>query len=330
MKKMKQKIKKKIVAITILAIMLMGTIMPTFSQADWGGILISPFTALIAAVGDIANNLINYTLAGNVDVGDSNDAYLGINDDENKKYAIQNTHAYIDDDSFTLKTINASDIQGECGVPNLKVSLLDIFSNNVALLDPNYFNDESVSENKIGGQDITDAETGRVLSTSKSTVSILKTTIASWYNSLRMVAIVGLLSVLVYVGIRIIISSAATDQSKYKSMLVDWLIALCLIFALHYIMVFTMTVVEQITNNLVNTTNSSESKTKAELNILIKDTDSKKAVDTLGVGQLVYAGSPESGADDSQYTQLDNYMNNNVSDGIEFSSNLVRICKIND
>ncbi len=75
----------------------------------------------------------------------------------------------------------------------------------------------------------------------------LQATIATWYNALRRIALVGLLSALVYIGIRIILSStSAKEKAKYKSMLKDWLVAICLLFTLHYIMSITITVVNKI------------------------------------------------------------------------------------
>ncbi|MGN1326626.1 MAG: hypothetical protein ACI4VQ_00855 [Clostridia bacterium] len=87
---------------------------------------------------------------------------------------------------------------------------------------------------------------------SKSIVNDLKQVVSSWYLAIRNIAIVGLLSVLLYIGIRIIISSSANDKAKYKQFFEDWLIALCLIFFMHYIMSFTMTISEQVTNMLSN------------------------------------------------------------------------------
>ena len=65
-----------------------------------------------------------------------------------------------------------------------------------------------------------------------------------------------MLSVLVYVGIKIIISSAASDKAKYKQMLVDWLVGMCLLFMLHYIMAFTIFFTEKLTD-LISTSSSS-------------------------------------------------------------------------
>ena len=75
----------------------------------------------------------------------------------------------------------------------------------------------------------------------------LQATIATWYNALRRIALVGLLSALVYVGIRIVLSStSAKEKAKYKSMLKNWIVAICLLFTLHYIMSITITVVNKI------------------------------------------------------------------------------------
>ena len=81
----------------------------------------------------------------------------------------------------------------------------------------------------------------------ESTAEQLQGTIAKWYKALRMVSLVALLSVLVYVGIRIIIASTGQEKAKYKRMIGDWLVAICILFVLNYIMAFTMEIVEQIT-----------------------------------------------------------------------------------
>ena len=74
----------------------------------------------------------------------------------------------------------------------------------------------------------------------------LQSSIASWYIALRNIALVALLSVLVYIGIRIVLSTIASDKAKYQQMLVDWIVALCLVFLMHYIMSFAVTINEKI------------------------------------------------------------------------------------
>ncbi len=76
----------------------------------------------------------------------------------------------------------------------------------------------------------------------------LRKTISGWYYALRNLALVALLSILVYVGIRMVLTSVSQDKAKYKGMLVDWLVAICLLFVLHFIMIVTLNVTSTITN----------------------------------------------------------------------------------
>ena len=85
----------------------------------------------------------------------------------------------------------------------------------------------------------------------------LQSTVASWYIAFRNIALVALLSVLVYIGIRITLSSVANDKAKYKQMLIDWFVALCLVFLMHYIMSFAVTINEKIINTISAITISS-------------------------------------------------------------------------
>lgn len=76
----------------------------------------------------------------------------------------------------------------------------------------------------------------------------LRNTIAGWYVALRDLTVIGLLCVLVYIGIRMVLSSISSDKAKYKSMLKDWFIALCLVVFMHYIMIFTLNISSLITD----------------------------------------------------------------------------------
>lgn len=64
----------------------------------------------------------------------------------------------------------------------------------------------------------------------------LTTRISILYVYFRNIAIAALLVVLVYVAIRMILASTGEAKSKYKVMLKDWTVALCLCFLIHYIM----------------------------------------------------------------------------------------------
>ncbi len=84
-----------------------------------------------------------------------------------------------------------------------------------------------------------------------STAYTLRPVIARWYVALRNFALVGLLTVLLYIGIRILVSTTAQDKSKYKKMLLDWLVAILILFVLHFLMVFIMYITQQLTDIFV-------------------------------------------------------------------------------
>ena len=100
----------------------------------------------------------------------------------------------------------------------------------------------------------------------ESTAYKLQPYIATWYNALRTIALIGLLSVLLYLGIRMILSSAsAQDKAKYKNMMKDWIVAICIIFVLHYIMAFMLQVSSSLTEIIKgNVIKITESTNKAD------------------------------------------------------------------
>ena len=121
------------------------------------------------------------------------------------------------------------------GIPVIQYTPEKIFSNKVPALQVNFINPTSYNDDGMNNKNIAEQ---------------IRPTIASWYVGLRNLATVGLLSVLMYIGIRIIISSTGSDKAKYKKMLMDWLVALCILFFLHYIMAFMLEVTETIINGI--------------------------------------------------------------------------------
>lgn len=76
----------------------------------------------------------------------------------------------------------------------------------------------------------------------------LQQVIRGWYYALRNFAIVALLSVLVYLGIRMMMTSISQDKAKYKMMIKDWLVAICLVTLMHFIMVGILGLADMITS----------------------------------------------------------------------------------
>ena len=237
--------------------------------------MLEPICSLLLAVGDVANDLITIT------AGVKNRVFSSLEKIQNAECGGKTTAADIQNYyGWTLKEkliyVNSSYDQEEAEeegydyvitpmYPHIVITPAEIFAGKVALLDANFFQevDDEYKSEKIGAGNVgDDSDTGN------STIADLKGTISTWYQALRMVAIVGLLSVLVYVGLRMVTSAVATDKAKYKEMFVDWVIALCLVFFLHYIMVFTMTMVQELQNLFISNNNSitaeGETKTKTK------------------------------------------------------------------
>ena len=217
-----------------------GDFEDTESDNDIFGVLFSPFTALFIGIADGVNYILRTAIVGNkaadgqgykvviagqraIDYMKANDA---TNDSEPPTVYISRTG--IDHSYGTTYAVSAIDY-----------TPVEIFAGRISALNANFFKTDQDYDKLLGGED-------------KSIVRSLRDVVSNWYVAIRNIAIVGLMSVLLYMGIRIVISSSSNDKAKYKQMLVDWLVALCLIFFMHYIMAFTMTVSEQIIKVFTN------------------------------------------------------------------------------
>ncbi|MCR5186099.1 MAG: hypothetical protein K6D97_03160 [Clostridia bacterium] len=78
-------------------------------------------------------------------------------------------------------------------------------------------------------------------SPSTGAVHDFRMTIATWYYAMRLIAAAILLVMLIYVGIRMAISTIAREQAVYKQMLVDWIVSMGILYLLHYFIIFVIT-----------------------------------------------------------------------------------------
>lgn len=210
-----------------------------------GGLLIYPIASLLQGIGDGVNRLIQIML-----IGDNSPVHYdrGFYDSPTTITDVVSNNKVKEGDESNLPTekIVKDYIDGPLGgytIADIKLTPAEIFAGNVSALDANFFKTENDHKQELGGS-------------SKSIVEKLRGTVSTWYVALRNIAIVGLLSALLYIGIRIVISSSAGDKAKYKQFFVDWVVALCLIFFMHYIMAFTMTMSETVTDVLAGNTTS--------------------------------------------------------------------------
>ena len=266
----KNGIKQKIISI-LLIILLFQYVNPIKSNAGDGvGILFSPIQSLVLSLGDVGEMMLNLATYGN------SKAILTLSTDKTTFDKV--TDGFIDltvgggavgwvvdkipvvggihkgivkgvkgIKNWTVKTLKSfasddvKDFEKDIDLPIMLVTPDKIFSNKIPLLDVNIINPNTY---------YTTDDNGNEVEVKNSPVNILQKTISSWYSILRNIATVAFLSVLVYIGIRIIISSVASEKAKYKQMLMDWIVGLCLLFSMHYIMSFLLFATEKITDLL--------------------------------------------------------------------------------
>lgn len=143
-------------------------------------------------------------------------------------------------------------IQGEnIVVKNLNLTPENIIKGSFVLFDADIFKNITNTSNYFDA-----GKTGTVNGKVE-----LRNTVAGWYYALRNLAIVALLSVLVYVGIRMITSTISQDKAKYKVMFKDWLVALCLVVVMHYIMITILNLSSMITDAIAGPGGAASSQT---------------------------------------------------------------------
>lgn len=103
------------------------------------------------------------------------------------------------------------------------VTVENIVYNKIPILDINFFNFESAGGAVVDEDGI---------------VYIIKENIAIWYYLFRTMAILIMLIILLYLGIKMAISTVAEKKAVYKQMMVSWIAGFILVFTIHYIMYF--------------------------------------------------------------------------------------------
>ena len=265
------------ILIILISIILINFVVPLQSHAsdsEVGGKLFKPIFQLVSFVADVPIGLLHHTMLGTKKINsvtlDDQDAYNvtdknGIWYADKTKYDEATTYrknvkygemeesdltkgvngngydGYMNDDGLGLWLLNNNP---ELKIPNILYCPEYIFANRIAALDVNFINPGVYVGGNSGSTPVSIIDGG------EGDGVTLSKTVASWYRAFRNVAVVGLLSILVYIGIRIILGSTAQDKAKYKERLKDWFVGLCLLFLMHYIMAGTMMITEVITNNL--------------------------------------------------------------------------------
>ncbi|MBR2705589.1 MAG: hypothetical protein IKG14_00850 [Clostridia bacterium] len=114
---------------------------------------------------------------------------------------------------------------------------------------------ESILFNKVPIFDVnffSETAAGKELK-SDSIVSIIRKIIAAWYVTFRNIAFIALAILIIYYGIRLAISSVASEKANYKRILIGWLKSIIIVFIIHYIMYAIIYFNETFVNFIANT-----------------------------------------------------------------------------
>ena len=198
------------------------------TDLDWdklGGTLLRPFVSFVNFVADTVMKWTGkFMYPEAYDNNDDDEAImLGAAPDLGYKNA-QDFGKEIDTSNFESLTNHY--------YPNFRYTPEEIFSGKVDLLNIDFISGKDSNENPIQSEGW----------------KAIRKVVASWYKVLRMIAIIALLSVLIYTGIRIIVSANVKDKAKYKEWILNWFIAVAILFLMHYIMSFTITLINSLSN----------------------------------------------------------------------------------
>lgn len=247
------------IAIVLLITLLCYWIVPTyslgFSFEELGGDLLKVLMQLVVGLGDILTGALNHFMLGTDKMISSvmldQDAPT-VTDPEGALYAKSTANPDVilgldkDENGVTDDKENEERLVGGINfdndnwqVPNILYSPEAIFSNRVAALDVNFLNPNEYTSVQDNNQKADKA--------SESSATFLRETISSWYVGFRNIAIVALLTVLVFLGIKMVLGSVE-EKAKYKESLRDWVVALCLVFFIHFIMSGILMITQKVTD----------------------------------------------------------------------------------
>ena len=142
-------------------------------------------------------------------------------------------------------------------------------------------------------------QNGEIIRTSKQNSALeLQSLVSQWYIAIRNIAIVLSMSVLLYIGIRMLLSTVAQDKAKYKQMLIDWVVGLCLLFFMHYIMAFSVTLVNAFTKVVASSNSQSGSTEATGYSVVLEEDEAGKLLEKLEDLGMYNPDEEEVGGDD--------------------------------
>lgn len=199
---------------------------------DDSGTLLGPLVEIVRAIGDAIMSILTKCMLGT----SFESMMVSWDEVDNSKLSEANTSkTYTESEINEFK--NAFDNLPDLKYPNFKYTPEEIFKGEIDVFGIDF----------IGGNTVKNGEVKQNESTGWNS---LRKMVSIWYQVLRYIAVIGLLSILIYLGIKIILSSSAGKKAEYKSALINWIIAMFLIFIMHYIMAFIIVLIQKFTTLL--------------------------------------------------------------------------------
>ncbi len=153
---------------------------------------------------------------------------------------ILSVFAYILNWILTIAAGKASLAKGADLTSTQKFSIQNLLAGRYPLFDINYFGYVDKGTNGF-------AENDPYVNTKQDMAGVM----AIWFVSLRNLSIIALVVVLIYVGIRMAIETAASEQARYKQMALYWLEGISLLVVLHYLIIFVLNIAQLVQEQLI-------------------------------------------------------------------------------
>lgn len=154
-------------------------------------------------------------------------------------------------DVDTVEGPKATELQDD------RITVEEVIFNKIPILDVNIF-----KINEAGGQRISE----------ESTTGIIRAQVRKWYVIMSSTAIIIMLFMLIYTGIRMAISTVASEKAQFKQLLLAWFIGLTVAMFIHFFMVVVLFINESLLNVIFNNSN-----TTIESEVSLYDTIRTKA-----------------------------------------------------
>lgn len=189
------------------------------------------------------------------------------------------TNSY-QNENASASTYTKEDLPVNLYLPFYSLSPEEIFNGRALLFNVDFFNEGKTIEEHVNGDGEVDyyyyMEDGQEIRTSSQDMAKeLRDIVSKWYVALRNIAIVAMMIVLLFIAIKILLSSTASDKAKYVQLLKDWGIGLILLGSMHYIMAFSNVIVNKIIDMI------STSADQKLYSVMIPNDDEDKLYETI-------------------------------------------------